>query len=146
MFAAIDFSSLISQVLETTPPPAGIEVSVGSSARFVGDPSLLTQVMTNLVTNAYQAMPDGGRLELSADDDGGATSITVRDTGRGFDPGVGDRLFDPFFTSKAEGTGLGLAIVQRLVVLQHGEVSIVNAVGNGAVVTIRIPDRGETGS
>ena len=55
----------------------------------------------------------------------------MQDTGIGFDPGVADRLFDAFFTSKADGTGLGLAIVQRLVVLQHGSVSIVNASGTG---------------
>ncbi len=144
MFTEIDFADLIAHVLETTPPPAGIDVSVRSSARFVGDPSLMTQVLTNLVTNAYQSMPDGGRLELAADDDGTATAITVRDSGEGFDPGVTDRLFEPFFTSKSEGTGLGLAIVQRLVVLQHGEVSIVNAPGAGAIVTVQIPHRGET--
>ena len=138
-FTDIDFAAMIAQVLEITPPPAGIDVSVGSSAALVGDPSLMTQVMTNLVTNAYQAMPNGGRLELAADSDGDTTSITVRDTGTGIDPAVADRLFDPFFTSKAEGTGLGLAIVQRLVALQRGDVSIINAPGTGALVTIRIP-------
>jgi two-component system sensor histidine kinase FlrB len=101
----------------------------------------MAQVVTNLVTNAYQAMPDGGTVRLEAEYLGAGTRITVQDSGSGFDPAMGDRLFDPFFSSKDEGTGLGLAIVHRLVTLHGGAVEIENAPAGGARVVIDLPRR-----
>ena len=135
----VDFAALVVEVLDTTPPPDGVTVEVDHATHFDADHSLMAQVITNLVTNAYQAMPQGGSVHLAAADTSEGTRLTVQDSGQGFEPGVGHRLFDPFFSSKSEGTGLGLAIVQRLVSLHGGDVSITNVPGGGARVTIGLP-------
>ncbi|HZU80875.1 MAG TPA: HAMP domain-containing sensor histidine kinase [Acidimicrobiales bacterium] len=138
--APVDFEAVVGAVLEATPPPDGVSVEVEGAARFQADQGLLTQVMTNLVTNAYQAMPSGGTVRLSATSDDGATVITVEDEGDGIDPAVTERLFDPFVTTKHEGTGLGLAIVRRLVTAHGGEVEVENRPDRGARFTIRLPN------
>jgi signal transduction histidine kinase len=139
--ADLDFGALVGEVLELTPPPPGVEVGVDSSLSFEADGSLMTQVITNLVTNAYESMPDGGSLHLAASNHHEAISITVQDSGAGIAPDVAARVFDPFFTTKAGGTGLGMAIVHRLVELHHGQVTIENAPEGGAKVTIDLPVR-----
>jgi signal transduction histidine kinase len=141
---SLDFEELVADVLDATPPPPGVEVLVEDSVRFAGDAPLMTQVMTNLITNAYQAMPLGGSVRLAAFHEDHAVRITVQDGGDGFTSEVADRLFDPFFTTKDDGTGLGLAIVRRLVELHHGTVNIENVDGGGATVSIRLPDEAST--
>ena len=139
--STIDFATLMRRVLESTPPPSGVEVIVDSSATFDADGSLMTQVVTNLVSNAYESMADGGALHVGASRDHDATLITVQDSGAGIDPEVASKIFDPFFTTKDGGTGLGLAIVQRMVALHEGQVDIGNVPGGGAKVTVQIPLR-----
>lgn len=141
-FSPVEFSELAAEVLASTPAPDGIEVTVESTAIIDMDRVLMFQVLTNLITNAYQAMTQGGAVRLSAVA-GPAPKITVEDSGEGFDPTIADRIFDPFFTTKDEGTGLGLAIVQRLVEAQGGDVSIDNATAGGARVSISLPLRPE---
>ena len=96
------------------------------------DRAQLVQMLTNLITNAYQAMPDGGSLGVRNRSDG-FVEITVEDSGVGIDPAVAERLLEPFFTTKPTGTGLGLAIVKRFAEGHHGTVSIENGptVGRG---------------
>jgi len=134
-FSTFEFADLVAEVLAATPAPKGVDASIDATATLDLDPVLMAQVLTNLLTNAFQAMPDGGAVTLSARTDP-YPLITVEDTG----PGIGtedvDRLFNPFFTTKQEGTGLGLAIVQRLVEAQGGTVSIKDRDSGGAVVTI----------
>ncbi|HLI73300.1 MAG TPA: ATP-binding protein [Acidimicrobiales bacterium] len=139
--STVDFSALLGHVLESAPPPQGVEVVVDSSTTFDADSSLMTQVVSNLVTNAYESMPDGGAVHVGASRDHDATLITVQDGGSGIDPEVAPRVFDPFFTTKDGGTGLGLAIVHRMVTLHHGRVGIDNVPGGGARVTIELPFR-----
>lgn len=90
------------------------------------DPSQLKQVLLNLVLNAIQAMPAGGRIEVGmCTRDGDASApvplmrFCVRDTGPGIAPQVLPRIFDPFFTTRADGSGLGLAVVKKIA-MQHG--------------------------
>lgn len=140
--ADVDLEALVQEVLENIPTPDDISVSVDASVWFRADPALMTQVVGNLVINAYQAMPEGGTVRLSARHDDGVTEIVVQDAGPGIDPEVASRLFDPFFTTKEGGTGLGLAIVHRLVEAHHGQVTIDNVPEGGARVSIRIPGSG----
>jgi two-component system sensor histidine kinase HydH len=140
--AEVDLDALVAEVLETTPVPPDVTLSVDAPVRFQADPALMAQVLANVITNAFQAMPDGGPLQLSAQRVDGMTEIVVHDSGSGIDPEVADRLFDPFFTTKDGGTGLGLAIVHRLVEAHGGQVSIENDSGGGARVSIRIPGPG----
>jgi signal transduction histidine kinase len=140
----VELGAAVDQLLEAVPPPNGIDVSVQTPTVVVdADTAQLTQMLTNCVTNAYQAMPDGGSLNISAAQVNGSVEIVVEDTGSGVDPKADGRAFDPFFTTKAQGTGLGLAIVQRMAEAHGGTVSLENRSGGGARVLIRLPGAAE---
>jgi signal transduction histidine kinase len=138
--ATLDLRGVIDEILESAPPPPGTDVSVPEPGVVVeADRALLVQMLTNLLTNAYQAMPDGGTLRVASSQGDGFAEITVEDSGAGMDPAVADQVMEPFFTTKATGTGLGLAIVKRLAEAHQGTVSIANGETGGARVTLRLP-------
>jgi signal transduction histidine kinase len=100
--------------------------------------------LTNLVTNARDAMPDGGRVEILAatpPEAGGHVDLQVRDRGTGMSPELVERAFEPFFTTKdfGKGTGLGLPQVRGFVSASGGSVSVESQPGRGTVVTMRFP-------
>lgn len=103
------------------------------------DPDLLHRALVNLIRNATEAMPEGGTLTLAADadTDSDAARLTVRDTGPGINPDAIDRIFNPFFTTRAAGTGLGLAIVHRVIDAHGGAIAVHN--DRGAVFTLTLP-------
>jgi signal transduction histidine kinase len=136
----IDLGVVVHEVLETTPPPPGIEVTVDVPPLTLrADCDQFTQVLANLVVNGFQAMPEGGTLRIEASRRDGHVVLTVADSGIGVDATTLERVFDPFFTTKASGTGLGLAIVSRIVEAHGGDVSLCNGSAGGAVVTVRLP-------
>jgi signal transduction histidine kinase len=136
----IDMAAVVDEVLEATPAPSGIDVTVDvPPLEFRADSDQFTQVLANLIVNGYQAMPDGGTLRIEASAHDGYVVLTVSDSGGGVDDATLDRVFDPFFTTKASGTGLGLAIVSRIVEAHGGDVSLRNGASGGAVVTARFP-------
>ncbi len=106
------------------------------------DPSQLRQVFLNLITNAIEAMPEGGTLTLRTRDEHNQTvTVEVQDTGIGIpDENLG-RLFIPFFTTKpiGKGTGLGLAIAYGIVKMHRGQITARSKVGEGATFTINLP-------
>lgn len=110
-----------------------------ASVWAAADPSQLKQVLLNLVLNAQQAMPQGGRLDLRclAPDDG--VRIEVSDTGPGIPEGIRDKMFQPFFSTKKEGTGLGLSICRRLVEQMHGSIDFITEPGKGTTFIVRLP-------
>jgi signal transduction histidine kinase len=106
------------------------------------DSRQLRQALLNLFHNAVQAMPDGGvvRIHASPVERGGKRlAIEVADSGPGIDPDVRDRIFQPFFTTKATGTGLGLAVVRRIAESHGGSVEARNGERGGAVFTLLLP-------
>lgn len=128
--------------------PASIQLVVETTCPLWvrGDPTELKQVLMNLVVNARDAMPDGGRLTLRAclDELGGrpAARIDVSDTGVGMEDEVRERIFEPFFTTKRSeqgGSGLGLATVYGIVRAWGGNVSVETAPGSGSTFTVRLP-------
>jgi signal transduction histidine kinase len=136
----LDLGAVVAEVLESTPPPAEIEVALGDlRVEVQADRAQLVQMLTNLITNAYQAMPDGGSLGVTGSESDGLVEITVADSGEGIDPADAETLFDPFVTTKPTGTGLGLAIVKRFVEDHDGTISIANGPTVGARVTLRLP-------
>lgn len=119
-----------------------IEVAAADSLPPVMmDAEQMKQVLLNLILNGIEAMPAGGRLTISAGQEGEELLLAIRDTGKGIDPAVRDNLFSPFVTTKARGTGLGLAIAHRLVSQHGGRITAEDAEGGGAVFYIRLPLR-----
>ncbi len=106
------------------------------------DAGSISQVLLNLYLNAMQAMDDGGTLEVKVarNADMNQTKISVSDTGGGIDPANRERIFDPYFTTKADGTGLGLAIVHNIMEAHTGEVRVESTVGHGTTITLIFPD------
>ncbi len=109
------------------------------------DAGQLQQIILNLVVNAREAMPRGGRLtirtrrEAAGADDAGWIVLLVEDTGIGIDAETQARLFEPFFTTKESGTGLGLATVHSIVRRSGGVVNVRSAPGQGAAFELRFP-------
>ncbi len=113
--------------------------------RIRADLHQLEQVLLNLISNAIDAQPGGGRIVISTSSEGEATAarvrLVVRDGGPGIPPEHLSRIFDPFFSTKGagRGTGLGLAICKEIVVGHRGEIHIRSAPGKGTAVTILLP-------
>jgi signal transduction histidine kinase len=136
----IDVPGLVDEVLAATPHPQDVRVDVDvAPCSLVGDRGQLAEVLTNLVTNAFQAMPEGGTVRVGASCSDGHATLTVEDTGSGIHDTSMQRIFEPFFTTKNSGTGLGLAIVQRLVEAHGGQISLENAATGGVRATVVLP-------
>src|SRR5438105_12003289 len=105
------------------------------------DPGLVRHLLTNLVANAVDAMPNGGKLEVQARRDGPEVVLRVADTGTGMGPEVKRRIFEPFFTTKAAGmgTGLGLAICKEIARALKGRIDVESEPGRGSIFTVRFP-------
>jgi len=105
------------------------------------DERVLSRAVINLIENALQAMPDGGRLTLAVGSDGEADEVvlSVADTGVGLTPELRSRLFEPYFSTKSSGTGLGLAIVRRAVEAHRGTIDVESVPGQGTTFRIRLP-------
>ncbi len=147
-------SDVVSQTLEMVSPVLrGVDVKVDvdpETPPVLGDPRLLEHALLNLVVNACQAMPGGGRLSIVVGvgtPDGPARGapprcvcLRVADTGCGIAPENLRRIFEPFYTTKAqgEGTGLGLAIVERIVRQLQGSIEVSSRPGSGTTFTIHM--------
>jgi len=116
-----------------------------SLPKLTADSDQLQQVCVNLIINAIQAMPEGGRLTLRTTADDGQVKIEVQDTGCGISPENMRKLFTPFFTTKGEvkGVGLGLAIAYGIIQHHHGRIEVQSKEGEGTTFTIYLPQRHE---
>jgi len=147
----IAVSELVAQVLAKRSPPEGVEVATQIPADLPPvyvDSRQIGQVLVNLVTNAYQAMPEGGRLIIAATVSGDQSlisnlqsliSISITDTGCGISEEHKAKLFEPLFTTKARGIGLGLATARSLVEANGGMIEVENKMGKGSTFTVRLP-------
>jgi signal transduction histidine kinase len=96
-------------------------------------------VLLNLLTNAYEAMPEGGAITVSVREANGRLEIKVVDSGSGMDDTVAARVFEPFYTQKARGIGLGLAVTKRIVDSHGGSIAVDSTPGAGSTFTIELP-------
>jgi signal transduction histidine kinase len=142
----IDLTSFLDNIISSAIMPENIKASVIVSEDFpkiYADPALMKRVFTNLVTNAVQAMPEGGELTITARLKGEKAFISVADTGKGISEENIDKLFSPLFTTKARGQGFGLAVCKRLVEAHDGKIKVDSQVGKGSNFTIELPLKAE---
>ncbi|NIS81977.1 MAG: PAS domain S-box protein [Anaerolineales bacterium] len=139
---AINLSKLISDVIARYPPPEAVTISTEFdhevSQVFV-DGRQIMQVLANLITNAYQAMPEGGVLGISARRQDGEVHLSIRDTGSGISATNLNKVFEPLFTTKPKGIGLGLAISKTLVEVNGGRIEVASAEHEGTTFTLILP-------
>jgi signal transduction histidine kinase len=123
-------------------------VKNGVSVRLNLDPALprlavdrdkLSQVISNLVINAVEAMPRGGDISITSRLGGGSVEVTVSDNGMGVPSENLRRIFDPYFSTKKQGFGLGLSLAQDIVYKHNGKLSVSSERGKGADFTIQLP-------
>jgi signal transduction histidine kinase len=103
------------------------------------DRTLIGRAVTNVVENALHAMPAGGTLTIRVAAEGAGVTVSIADTGVGLDREAQERIFEPYFSTKATGTGLGLTIAKRNVELHGGTIHIASTRGKGTTVTFRLP-------
>lgn len=120
-----------------------VSQTLSASRGVLGDYARLEQVVLNLLVNARDAMPAGGRIQISTRDDEAHVVLEVEDEGEGVPAEIRGKIFDPFFTTKHDGprvsTGLGLATVYGIVDCHGGSVEVVDAPGGGALFRVRLP-------
>jgi signal transduction histidine kinase len=163
--AVTDLAGLTAEVLFEQPPPDNVTVSSLIDPNLPSawiDRQQIKQVLVNLVTNAYQAMPNGGALSISArvvsrgELSSGAreqgskaesslttphnyVALSLTDTGAGISPETQAKIFEPLYTTKARGIGLGLAISRNLVEINGGNIEVESVEGKGSVFTLILP-------
>jgi PAS domain S-box-containing protein len=139
--SAINLRSLIISTLEGRKIPDKIhfQVDVEGDVTIMTDATFLKRIIGNLVSNAIQAMPQGGKLTIKAYEEKNTVAITVEDTGVGIADKDKPYLFKPLFTTKAKGQGLGLAVVKRFVEVLNGNIAFESQVGKGTKFTISLP-------
>ncbi len=121
------------------PPNIRVEVNTETDLKLKTDSTFLRRILTNLITNAVQAMPDGGKLSIEAFKEGNTAFICIQDTGVGIPENAKPNLFKPLFTTKAKGQGLGLAVVKRLVEILNGRITFESQEGKGTKFKIELP-------
>jgi signal transduction histidine kinase len=137
----LDVDVLIRRLLNRRIMPNDVEVCLGlqSGVQVLVDSTKLTRVIDNLINNAVEAMPRGGRLTLETRVEGDDYVITVCDDGEGISEEDMSMIFRPFFSTKETGMGLGLTYSKEVVEAHGGSIAVSSGRGVGTVVTVRLP-------
>ncbi len=150
-FVGLDLDQVIRDALAMTHPrweekrlkvgiPLELELDLKPVPVVMGRPAELNEVVTNLILNAIDAMPQGGTLRLRTRSQDRHVVFTVTDTGVGMTEAVRRRIFDPFFTTKGEeGTGLGLPVSYSIVKRHGGDIRVESRPGGGSTFTVVLP-------
>ena len=141
----LNLPELIEDLIKKNGIPEEIKVGIKvqkEAANIFADPEIVRRVLANLVTNAVQAMPEGGKLSIRIAKESNDVVITVQDTGVGIPEEAKARLFTPLFTTKSKGQGFGLAVVKRLVEAMGGTVTFESEIDKGTKFLIRLPPKG----
>ncbi len=150
-FELLDVRSLLNDAVEITRTRwqdearlRGLDYNVTLDAKeglhTYGTASELREVFVNLIVNAVDAMPRGGRLAISCARDGDRLNLHFADTGTGMPDDVREKIFEPFFSTKgAHGTGLGLSVSYSIIERHEGTIRVESEVGRGTTFTIEIP-------
>jgi signal transduction histidine kinase len=138
----VSIPDLVRKVLIRFPVPPSVKTILRFSPALpdaFADPDQMQQVIGNLVVNAWQAMPDGGKLTISTRQIKEMLAVTVIDTGVGIPPENLKRLYEPLFTTKKSGIGLGLPVSLKLAEANGGRIHVQSQVGKGSKFTLFLP-------
>lgn len=132
---------LIDTVVAAVKMPQTIktQIIVAPELTIVTDQDYLRRILTNLLLNATQAIPNTGSISIKAINNKSKTVITIKDSGIGIPKAVREKLFTPLFTTKAKGQGLGLAVVKRLVEGLNGSINVESQEGKGTKFIVELP-------
>ncbi|MFP2958267.1 ATP-binding protein [Myxococcus sp. 1LA] len=135
--------STLSVLAWKVPPDVKVERAYHCSEPVRGNPGALNQVWLNLLDNALRAVGDKGRVRIATSSTADEAIVTIGDDGVGIRPEDMERLFQPFFSTRAagEGTGLGLALSRRIIIQHGGNISLASVPGEGTQVEVRLPLR-----
>jgi len=145
-FSVFDLGAVLDDTLELLKNTASAKNNISIIKDFNkplsvnADRQKMQQVFLNLGMNALEAMPDGGKLSVSARRAGGSLEVVFKDTGVGISRENMEKIFYPFFTTKDEGTGLGLAIAYRILEEHKGQINVISNPGEGSLFKVIIPD------
>ncbi len=139
----VSLNAWLEELLSVYPFPAHIKLEKmldGANPMVDIDTTEMQQAVRNLIGNGIEVMPQQGTVRVrTALADGGTVAIEIGDTGPGIPPDVLDKIFAPFFTTKARGTGLGLAVVRKVMDRHRGRVDVESVVGRGTVFRLYLP-------
>ena len=107
------------------------------------DANQVRQVLVNIISNAVQAMPDGGKLTINTKGENQLLEVEIADTGCGIPKEITAKIFDPLFTTRAKGIGLGLAVCKTIIERHEGYIEVKSKVGKGTTFTIKLPLKAE---
>jgi PAS domain S-box-containing protein len=141
----VNLKLIIDELLAKNGVPENIKVTVrveAAAQKMITDSIFISRIMVNLVINAIQAMPKGGKLVIDAYKEANDFLITVKDTGVGIPEKVRGKLFEPMFTTKSKGQGFGLAVIKRLTETLGGKVTFESQVNKGTTFMVRLPSLG----
>jgi signal transduction histidine kinase len=132
--------ALLKEVLSTFKIPKRIEVADETTDDpMIVDKEKLKRVFVNIIKNAIAAMPKGGKLTISSRKIDDSIAISFTDTGVGMSKEVLEKIWTPFFTTKAKGLGLGLPICKRIVEAHEGKITLESTPNKGTTFTVTIP-------
>jgi signal transduction histidine kinase len=141
-FAPMDINQLIEHITEFNRrilDDIHIEVRLAPVPAISGNRFQLEQVLQNLIINARDAMPNGGRLIIQTEQVGKFIHISISDTGVGIPQNIIDNIFEPFVSTKEEGNGLGLFISYGIIKKHNGEIRVESEIGKGTTFHIHLP-------
>ena len=141
----VNLKLIIDELLAKNGVPENVKVTVrveAAAKKMITDSVFISRIMVNLVTNAIQAMPKGGKLFIHAYKEANDFLIAVKDTGVGIPEDVRGKLFEPMFTTKSKGQGFGLAVIKRLTETLGGKVTFESQVDKGTTFIVRLPSLG----
>ena len=137
-----DMNKVVEDTLEVVEIPENMKLVKELGADLphaMADPDQIQQVFVNLSLNAIQAMPEGGQLKIATRKKDDFIEVEFRDTGCGIPEENIQKLYDPFFTTKARGIGLGLAVTQGIIERHNGAIKVKSEVGKGTTFVVKLP-------
>ncbi len=141
-FEEVAIEKIVQDVLSTTDVPETVRITLSlddNSLALKTDPTYMKRILTNLISNAIQALPNGGKISIKVKRKEDKVFLSVEDTGQGIPVEVRGRIFTPLVTTKPKGQGFGLAVVKKLTEALNGTVTFESEIGKGTRFNIELP-------